>query len=72
MQGPVKYIRALNFLREPVLVQQFQYEVILQKVQDLKDLLLKQMLKISFKIASFILSKMKLLGRLQGSFTFTL
>ena len=72
MQGPVKYIRALNFLREPVLVQQFQYEVILQKVQDLKDLLLKQMLKISFKIASFILSKMKLLGQLQGSFTFTL
>ena len=72
MQGPVKYIRALNFLREPVLVQQFQYEVILQKVQDLKDLLLKQMLKISFKIASFILSKMKLLGQFQGSFTFTL
>lgn len=56
IEGPIKYIKVLNFPRGPIF-QQVQYEVILKKIHNKRHLLLKQTLKIKLKIALFILNK---------------
>ena len=56
IEGPIKYIKVLNFPRGPIF-QQVQYEVILKKIHNKRHLLLKQTLKIKLKIALLILNK---------------